>query len=65
MLRSALTLAQLGEVNDVVLYFRDTLGAEDMALTGLYRERPAEALRAAMRMSMKLTQFESQVRGHP
>ena len=49
---------------DLCLCYR-TGGHEDVAFTGLYKANPAEALRAAMALSMRLTAIQEISRGRP
>ena len=64
LLECMLALARIGEIEDVETTYTRR-GVEHIAFTGRYRTHPAEALRAAFRMSMILTKQESQVRGNP
>jgi hypothetical protein len=64
LLECMLALARCGEIEDVeAIYTR--LGTEQRAFTGRYRHMPGEALSAAFRTSIVLTQQERAVRGDP
>lgn len=60
------TLLDVGKaIKGLVIYFRDEDGHEDAIFTGLYRASSAEALKAAMVMSLHLTKLEEPSRGKP
>lgn len=65
ILEDALRLAHLGRVSGVALTLMQPGGKEDHILTGPYRCRPAEAIRAALAMILLLTRIEEERRGAP
>lgn len=64
-LRSFLELAEAGELVGVSASLMRLNGVEDHVCTGLYADRPAEAVRAALRASMILTRKVDEARGCP
>lgn len=64
-LEEALRLAKRGQLVGVSLSYWLRGGREDHVCTGPYKDRPAEAIRAALRASMILTQMEEERRGLP
>lgn len=65
VLRALLYQAQEGSIAGVALSFMRPGGDEELVCTGPYWERPAEAVRAALRASMVLTQMEQPARRKP
>lgn len=65
ILKAALARALSGRVAGVSLTLMEPGGHEDHVCTGPYKDRPAEAVRAAMRASMILTHLEEERRGKP
>lgn len=61
VLTAALAMAIPGDVDDFMITYRRD-GVEKTVYTGVYWERPAEALRAAMRVSVLLTEIEDEPR---
>ena len=55
----AAVLSLTSEVNDFMITYRRD-GQEKTVYTGIYWDRPAEALRAAMRVSMSLAEIEDE-----
>lgn len=49
----------------VLTVYRSPDGWERVYMTGVFRSDPAQALRAAMRISITLTKEEEAVRGRP
>lgn len=64
-LESLLELARKGELRGLAIYYRETGGHEDAVFTGIYRTNVAEAVKAAMLMSVYLTRHEERARGKP
>lgn len=64
-LEDALVRAKAGKIIGISMSFWERGGPEDHICTGPYRDRPGEAIRAALRASMILTQMEEERRGLP
>lgn len=64
VLRAALHRAENRKTPGVLLIMRGTDGGEEYFSTGLYEDRPAEAVRAALRASMILTDAEGRQDRH-
>jgi hypothetical protein len=64
-LEDALIRARAGKIVGISMSYWERGGEEDHVCTGPYRDRPAEAVRAALRASMILTQMEGERRGCP
>lgn len=58
VLEDALIRAKAGKLIGVSMSYWERGGREDHVCTGPYCDRPAEAVRAALRASMILTQLE-------
>lgn len=65
ILETALMRARTGRCIGVVLTLMEPGGKEDHIVTGPYRDRPAEAIRAAMAVSFLLTKSEVARRDAP
>lgn len=57
VLHSLLDLTADGPL-DLMICYRPATGGVDVAFTGRYRHSPAEALRVALALSMRLTELE-------
>lgn len=64
-LEEALMRARAGKLIGISMSFWERGGGEDHICTGPYRDRPGEAIRAALRASMILTRLEEERRGVP
>lgn len=53
------------DVDSIQITYRGAGRQEETICTGLYLQRPAEAVRAALRASIALTQIEEVTRGAP
>jgi hypothetical protein len=65
VLRALSSLALRGDLAGLALCYRTRRGEEDAIYTGLYKDRPAEAVRAAFKISMRLTEADDTLRGPP
>lgn len=58
VLRCLLNKAVSGELAGMAMCFKLKDGSEEACFTGLFKEDPAKAVNAAMRLSWKLTQLQ-------
>lgn len=65
VLRSLLSHAEAGNLSGFTGSYRMRNGNEDCVFTGVYKDRPAEAVRAAMCISWRLTQLHDETCGPP
>lgn len=64
VLRALLDLALSGKLRGVAICYRDSEGHEDVAFTGIYRDAPAYAASAGMRL-LELAKVEEQCGARP
>lgn len=60
VLRALLADAEAGELAGILLSYRKHDGAEDIVYTGVFKDRPAEAIQAAMCASLRLVQLHDE-----
>lgn len=65
VLRELLDLAMAGRLAGLSCSYRRCGAEEDHVTTGIYRDNPAEAIRAALKASIILTQLEESERRNP
>jgi hypothetical protein len=65
VLKALLGIALRGDMAGLTLCYRTRRGVEEAIYTGIYRDRPAEAVQAAMKISWRLTQAADELRGPP
>ena len=58
VLRALLARAERGDLAGIAVCFRTRGAGEDVAFTGIYRERPSDALAAGMRMSHRINMLQ-------
>lgn len=65
ILQALLSKALRGEIIGTTVCYRLRNGSEEAVYSGVHWNRPAEALRAALRVSVTLTNLEEETRGPP
>ena len=63
IVNAIMRLAVIGEIVGVALTFRKADGYENFVLTGPYKANPGEAVNAAARMSLEMTQMQLDATG--
>lgn len=58
VLEQLLVRARSGELRGVTICTRPDRGADELVLTGIYRNRPEKAVNACVRMAWRLSQLQ-------